>query len=122
MSFDTGYVSAMADQGNMENVHTRRIAGFVSGLTYEEIPSEVRERIKLLMLDSLGCAIYGANLEWCRILRGTLRKARRNAHHLDLGHDARLSSPITRRSSTARKYRASNSMTYTARRCCTSAR
>ena len=28
----------------------------MSGLTYEEIPAEVRERIKLLMLDSLGCA------------------------------------------------------------------
>ena len=33
---------------------------------------EVRERIKLLILDSLGCAIYGANLEWCRILQTTL--------------------------------------------------
>src|SRR5580704_17120475 len=54
------------------NVHTRRIAEFVSGLTYEKIPAEVRERIKLLILDSLGCAIYGADLEWCRILRGTL--------------------------------------------------
>jgi aconitate decarboxylase len=54
------------------NIHTRAIAEFVSGLTYERIPGEVRERIKLLILDSLGCAIYGANLEWCRILRGTL--------------------------------------------------
>src|ERR1700722_11085932 len=47
------------------NVHTRKIAELASGLTYEQIPSEVRERIKLLILDSLGCAIYGANLEWC---------------------------------------------------------
>ena len=54
------------------NVHTRKIAEFVSSLTYERIPAEVRERIKLLILDSLGCAIYGANLEWCRILRETL--------------------------------------------------
>ena len=54
------------------NVHTRAIAQFVSGLTYEHIPIEVRERIKLLILNSLGCAIYGANLEWCRILRETL--------------------------------------------------
>ncbi len=54
------------------NVHTRKIAEFVSGLTYEKIPANVRERIKLLILDSFGCAIYGANLEWCRILRTTL--------------------------------------------------
>jgi len=92
MSFDTGYVSAMADQGNMENVHTRRIAGFVSGLTYQEIPSEVRERIKLLMLDSLGCAIYGANLEWCRILRGTLEKLDATRTTSIWGTNARLSS------------------------------
>ena len=92
MSFDTGYVSAMAEHGNMENVHTRRIAGFVSGLTYQEIPAEVRERIKLLMLDSLGCAIYGANLEWCRILRGTLEKLDATRTTSIWGTNARLSS------------------------------
>ena len=64
----------MAEHGNADNVHTRAIAQFVSALTYERIPAAVRERIKLLMLDSLGCAIYGAGLEWCRILRGTLEK------------------------------------------------
>ena len=68
------------------NIHTRKIAEFVSGLTYEQIPAEVRERIKLLILDSLGCAIYGANLEWCRILPHHARSARRNTHHVDLGH------------------------------------
>src|SRR5919206_1857902 len=55
-----------------DNVHTCRIAEFVAGLRYEQIPATVRERIKLLMLDSLGCAIYGAELEWCRILRHSL--------------------------------------------------
>ena len=33
---------------------------------------EVRARLKLLMLDSLGCALFGADLEWSRILRRTL--------------------------------------------------
>ena len=61
----------MAAHSETNNIHTRRIADFVSQLTYEQIPSEVRERIKLLILDSLGCAIYGANLEWCRILQDT---------------------------------------------------
>ncbi|HZE60347.1 MAG TPA: MmgE/PrpD family protein, partial [Burkholderiales bacterium] len=49
-------------------MYTRAIAGFVSGLRYGAIPAEVRERIKLLILDALGCALYGAHLEWCRIL------------------------------------------------------
>ena len=58
--------------------HTRRIAEFVSRLSYEQIPAEVRERLKLLILDSLGCAIYGADLEWCRILRETLERDRKS--------------------------------------------
>src|SRR5215471_8662217 len=61
----------MGEHAAADNVHTRRIAEFVSGLSYERIPAEVRERIKLLVLDSLGCAIYGADLEWCRIVRET---------------------------------------------------
>ena len=74
------------------NVHTRAIADFVSELTYEKIPAEVRERIKLLMLDSFGCAIYGANLEWCRILRGTLEKLDATCTTSVWGTDVRLSS------------------------------
>ena len=62
----------MSDHPGAGNVHTRRIAEFVSTLSYERIPAQVIERIKLLILDSLGCAIYGAQLEWCRILRQTL--------------------------------------------------
>jgi 2-methylcitrate dehydratase PrpD len=75
------------------NVHTRRIAEFVSRLSFEQIPAEVRERIKLLILDSLGCAIYGANLEWCRILRGTLEALDATRTTSIWGTDRRLSSP-----------------------------
>src|ERR1700684_142750 len=75
------------------NVHTRAIAQFVSGLTYEQIPAEVRERIKLLILDSLGCAIYGANLEWCRILRTTLEALDATRTTSIWGTDRKLSSP-----------------------------
>ena len=42
--------------------YTRGMAEFVGGLRYESIPAEVRERLKLLMLDALGCALYGAEL------------------------------------------------------------
>jgi aconitate decarboxylase len=61
----------MSDHSSADNVHTRRIADFVSQLRFEQIPEPVRERGKLLVLDSLGCAIYGAKLEWCRILQQT---------------------------------------------------
>jgi aconitate decarboxylase len=62
----------MIMNSTVDNPHTSAIAHFVSELTYEQIPAEVIARIKLLILDSLGCAIYGSNLEWSRILRRTL--------------------------------------------------
>jgi len=73
--------------------HTRRIAEYVSQLSYAQIPAEVRERLKLLILDSLGCAIYGADLEWCRILRQTLERADQTKTTSIWGTDRRLSSP-----------------------------
>lgn len=66
-----------------DNRHTRAIAAFVSSLTYDRIPEEVRERIKLLILDSLGCGLYGADLPWTRILSETLE-----------GVDATRTSPV----------------------------
>ena len=61
----------MAHSSNTDNPHTAAIASFVSGFRYERIPADVLARIKLLVLDSLGCAIYGADLMWSRILRET---------------------------------------------------
>jgi len=83
----------MAAHAGADSVHTRKVAAFVSGLTYAQIPGEVRERIKLLVLDSLGCAIYGANLEWCRILRGTLEQLDTTRTTSVWGTDQKLSSP-----------------------------
>src|SRR5947199_7769714 len=83
----------MGEHAAADNVHTRRIAEFVSALSYERIPAEVIERIKLLILDSLGCAIYGANLEWCRILRSTLGDLDQTHGASVWGTGQRLSSP-----------------------------
>jgi 2-methylcitrate dehydratase PrpD len=56
----------------MTNPYTHGLAQFIAGIEYGQIPAEVRERLKLLILDALGCALYGADLEWCRILRRTV--------------------------------------------------
>src|SRR3954470_12085453 len=61
-----------AHEANDDNRYTRGIAEFVSKLRYEDIPANVLSRIKLLMLDSLGCALYGADLEWTRIMQKRL--------------------------------------------------
>jgi aconitate decarboxylase len=82
----------MAQTASGQNAHTRRIAEFVSQLSYDQIPTAVRERLKLLILDSLGCAIYGAQLEWCRILRETLEQSDKTRDASIWGTDRKLSS------------------------------
>ena len=77
----------------MDNRYTRGLAEFGSGLTYEAIPADVRERLKLLILDSLGCALYGAHLEWCRILRETMIFHDKDSSCTVWGTASRLSAP-----------------------------
>jgi aconitate decarboxylase len=69
------------------------MAQFVAGLRYESIPPEVRERLKLVMLDAIGCALYGAELEWCRILRSTLLAVDESRSSAIWGTSVRLSAP-----------------------------
>src|SRR4029077_12199740 len=83
----------MSEAGTAQNRYTHRIAEFISQLKYEDIPAKVRERLKLLILDSLGCAIYGAHLQWCRILRETLEQVDKTRATSIWGTDRRLSSP-----------------------------
>lgn len=83
----------MSSHGTVDNVHTKAIAKFVSELTYDSIPDEVRERVRLLILDSLGCALYGANLPWTRILQETFTEIDKNGDTSIWGTDLKVSSP-----------------------------
>ena len=83
----------MAHDAGSDNPYTRGIAEFVSGLTYDAIPVEVRTRIKLLMLDSLGCALYGADLGWTRILQDTLGRIDTTRSAAVWGTQLKLSAP-----------------------------
>src|SRR4051812_404911 len=69
------------------------MAEFIAGLRYESIPAEVRERLKLVILDAIGCALYGAELEWCRILRDTLLAIDQSNSSAVWGTRERLSAP-----------------------------
>ena len=75
------------------NLYTSGIADFVAGLHYDAIPAEVIARIKLLILDSLGCAIFGAELPWSRILQQTLAKLDTSQGAAVWGTAQRLSAP-----------------------------
>lgn len=83
----------MAHDAGGDNRYTRGLAQFISGLRYEQVPAEVLARIKLLILDSLGCAIYGADLPWSRILVDTLTRVDQSSSVNVWGTSKRLSAP-----------------------------
>lgn len=82
-----------AESPSTGNPYTRGIAEFVAGLRYERIPAEVLERLKLLVLDSLGCALYGTNLPWSQILIGCLARLDRSDGCAAWGTARRFSAP-----------------------------
>jgi 2-methylcitrate dehydratase PrpD len=43
---------------------TRDLARFGAALRYDDIPADVIARIKLSLLDSIGCCLFGATLPW----------------------------------------------------------
>jgi 2-methylcitrate dehydratase PrpD len=76
-----------------DNAYTRGLAGFIAGLSYEAVPEAVRQRAKLLMLDAVGCALYGADLPWCRLLQQTLARVDTTRECAVWGTALRLSAP-----------------------------
>jgi aconitate decarboxylase len=82
----------MAETATAPNPYTHRIAEFVAKLDYEHVPAAVCERLKLLILDSLGCAIYGARLQWCQIIREALERVDNTRTTGIWGSDRQLSS------------------------------
>ena len=111
----------MAHDSNRDNPHTRGVASFVANLVYDDIPREVRQRIKLLILDALGCGLYGAKLPWSRILIDRLTQLDDSRGCGIWGTDKRTRRP-TRRCSTAPWSRDSSWTTCTAKASSTSAR
>ena len=52
----------------MHEEPTRALARFVAELVYERIPQPVVERIKLCLLNTFGCGLFGSTLPWTRIV------------------------------------------------------
>ena len=47
---------------------TRTLAEYIAGLAYKDIPQEVVSHIKLSVIESLGCALFGSTLPWGKII------------------------------------------------------
>ncbi len=52
--------------------HTRRIAEFASALKLSDVPPQVVARAKGIVLDGLGCGLYGSDVPWTRIMRSVI--------------------------------------------------
>jgi 2-methylcitrate dehydratase PrpD len=59
----------MGDERAATDPHgpTGLLAHWVADVELSDVPSEVRERAKYLLLDGIGCALIGAGLPWSRI-------------------------------------------------------
>jgi aconitate decarboxylase len=93
MSLGSMAGTAVADDIEVAAPYTSAISRFVAGLRFEQIPADVVERIQLLILDSLGCGIFGSQLPWSRILQDTLSKLDTTASVGVWGSELRLSAP-----------------------------
>lgn len=47
---------------------TRELAAWVSALRYRELPPRARETVRIALLDTLGCGLYGHGTPWARTL------------------------------------------------------
>ena len=54
--------------------HTRQLAEFATNLKLSDVPPEVIARAKSIILDGLGCGLFGVHLKWSRILSGVIER------------------------------------------------
>jgi aconitate decarboxylase len=74
--------------------YTKALASFVASLGWDDLPPEVVSRAKLLVLDGLGCGVFGASQPWSHILVRTLETIDGANHTSGVwGRDVRLPVP-----------------------------
>ncbi len=47
---------------------TQEVASWIAGLDYRALPARTREVVRLAILDTVGCGIYGYNTPWANML------------------------------------------------------
>ena len=55
----------------MEGPYTRGLAEYIAASRFEDLPKEIVEHVKLLVLDTIGVGVFGATLPWSDRLRAT---------------------------------------------------
>src|SRR5258705_865734 len=76
---------------SLDTSATHEMAAFAVGLTYEQLPAPVIERLKSCVLDVLGCCIFGVTLPWTRMLIDLAREEGSNCQARIIGTGLRAS-------------------------------
>jgi aconitate decarboxylase len=77
----------------MNGQPTRALAQFASELSYEKIPPSVIERMKLCLLDTLGCGLFGSTLPWVVIVSDFARELGEKQESTIWGRNFKVSAP-----------------------------
>lgn len=72
---------------------TGKLCEWLADLTLFDIPADVRDRAKVLMLDGIGCAIVGAQLPWSKTAVDIVRRVEGDGDHAIIGWGAGTSMP-----------------------------
>jgi 2-methylcitrate dehydratase PrpD len=72
---------------------TGRLVSWVHGLTWDDVPAEVRDRALHLLLDGTGCALIGAQMPWSRIATDAVLSLEGTGDHVVIGTGRATSAP-----------------------------
>jgi 2-methylcitrate dehydratase PrpD len=71
---------------------TRALADYVAAFSYKDLPSEVIAHLKLCLVDSLGCALFGSTLPWGKIIASFAKELGRGKDALIWGDGSEVPS------------------------------
>ena len=64
----------MKSESKVARSYTREMAEFAAGFKLSDVPKEVIAQAKGVMLDGLGCGLFGSDVPWTQILAGVIKK------------------------------------------------
>ncbi len=83
----------MSEKDSATAAATATLAAFASGLSLTDLPPEVRDHLKRLALDAIGCCLFGGGLPWTEKLREQIEAQGGRSESTILGTGRKLPAP-----------------------------
>lgn len=74
--------------------HSRQLAEFAATLKLSAVPAEVKARAKDIILDGLGCGLFGARLEWTELVARLVKRLDPHGGQASIWGRGETASPI----------------------------